>query len=180
MYEVKIYPGYYASSDGHIWSERSKKWLKPTHGYVTVARDAGGPKRIAVAKLVLMAHLDTYWKHVEYRDGDPTNAALSNVYWREHDHEPPMRGSAKMIMLARGKIAYVDADTYDDLSRFRWHATKIGVAARSASVKGYARKYQATELMHRRILGMSPNDARRVIHKNGNRLDNRRSNLKAT
>ena len=85
----------------------------------------------------------------------------------------------KMIPLTKGKIAYVDDDRYEELSKFKWHAKKIGdkyVAARKVSVKHYPREYQQTELMHRRIL--DSHDTRRVIHRNGNRLDNRLKNLK--
>jgi hypothetical protein len=67
-------------------------------------------------------------------------------------------------------IALVDQPDYIDLSRHCWCCTSEGYAARYH--KGiYVR-------MHRVIMGLSPGDGVQVDHINGNRLDNRRANLR--
>lgn len=78
------------------------------------------------------------------------------------------------IPLSRGLVAIVDADDYEELSQFKWHAHAHGYT-------NYARRNvtrddgsRSTEMMHQRI---QP-DAPAVDHINGNGLDNRRANLR--
>jgi hypothetical protein len=78
----------------------------------------------------------------------------------------------KEIVLKRGEITLVDDEDFDRLSEFRW----------TKSYRGYVHRYIKTGvsiLIHREVLGMSREDARLVDHINGNRLDNRRANLRA-
>lgn len=56
------------------------------------------------------------------------------------------------------------------LRRFSWYLLSNGYVAR--------REGDLTVLMHRQILGLLPRDGHRGDHINGNRLDNRRSNLR--
>lgn len=62
-----------------------------------------------------------------------------------------------------------DAD-YEHLFTYRWHATTTG----------YARSQQGATriLMHRVILGVTPEDKRDVDHIDHNRLNNQRANLR--
>ena len=78
------------------------------------------------------------------------------------------------IQLTQGKVAIVDAEDYEWLSKFKWHAHKRGqtwYARRAASGK--------TEFMHRTVLSHHGNDLTvgEVDHINGDGLDNRKSNL---
>ena len=66
----------------------------------------------------------------------------------------------------RGGYALVDDEDYGWLSRYRWNHGKNGYA--------YTYRPKAT-LMHRLIMGYPETE---VDHINGNRLDNRRSNLR--
>lgn len=78
----------------------------------------------------------------------------------------------KLIPLINGGSAIVDDGDFDFISRFRWRNFK-GYAAASVSSPVERTKHLS---MHRLIL-----DAPRhlqVDHKNGNSLDNRRSNLR--
>lgn len=87
----------------------------------------------------------------------------------------------KLIDLTKGKKALVDAEDFDLLMSFKWHAT-FG----SRETKWYARRALRFEeqvdfgvrqniSMHRFI--MRPPEHLVVDHLNGDSLDNRRSNL---
>lgn len=68
----------------------------------------------------------------------------------------------------------VDDDDYERLIGFNWHRTPCGYAARRVSVGA---NRQATLLMHREVMRVEP--GREVDHKSGDRLDNRKENLRA-
>jgi hypothetical protein len=78
------------------------------------------------------------------------------------------------IRLANGSYVLVDNADLDLLNRFTWVYQSSGYA--SAQTGG--RKNRKTFLMHR-LLTEAPDDCV-VDHKNGNKLDNRRSNLRVT
>jgi len=67
----------------------------------------------------------------------------------------------------------VDADDFDDLTSFNWHWAD-GYAARN--VQAPSGRYQET--MARRILGLGRGRHPQADHKDRNRLNNRRSNLR--
>lgn len=82
------------------------------------------------------------------------------------------------IALTQNKVAVVDAEDFEWLSKFKWHAHKRGrtwYARRTVESEG-SRK---TEFMHRAILGHHGYDltAGEVDHINGDGLDNRKANL---
>src|SRR6266566_1493572 len=76
------------------------------------------------------------------------------------------------ISLTQGRSALVDDKDYAWLSKWKWHCTEHGYARRC----GYPEKSPIS--MHREILGLQKGDRKIVDHKNGNKLDNRRSNLR--
>lgn len=80
---------------------------------------------------------------------------------------------AKMIPLTRGKFALVDDADYEWLSQWKWHCLLQGYAARRRKVSEGGRELI---LMHRQITGAI--DGFEVDHINGNKLDNRRRNLR--
>lgn len=73
------------------------------------------------------------------------------------------------IQLTRGGIALIDEADLAIVSAYRWTLTAYGYAATTARVK---------HQMHRLILGCVKGDGWVVDHINGDRLDNRRSNLR--
>lgn len=77
----------------------------------------------------------------------------------------------KVINLTKGQFTIVDDEDYDELNQWKWHVTKQGYAARSQH------KGCKTILMHRWIL--KPSDEEVTDHINGNKLDNRKTNLRA-
>lgn len=78
----------------------------------------------------------------------------------------------KEIELTRGCVALVDDEDFEWLNEWAWAITYNSYAKRDCSING--RRF--TVLMHRQIL-KAPNGIE-VDHINGNRLDNRKSNLR--
>ena len=76
------------------------------------------------------------------------------------------QGDVRMIPLGRGYYTYVDAADYEWLSQWTWHVQN-----------GYAVRYgKKVIFMHREI--MQPPDDKLVDHRNHNKLDNTRINLR--
>lgn len=73
------------------------------------------------------------------------------------------------IQLSRGRVALVDDADYEWLSAMAWHYNQNGYAV-------HTNNDGTKVLMHRLIVGALPEQI--VDHINGNRLDNRRSNLR--
>ena len=86
--------------------------------------------------------------------------------------EPP-NDKIRYIPLTRGLHAIVDAEDYEWLSQYKWHATKPTGSGRVYAARG---KSGATIFMHRMI--MRPPEGKVVDHVNGNGQDNRRGNLR--
>lgn len=80
----------------------------------------------------------------------------------------------KTILLTQGKVAFVDNQDFKWLSQWKWHFDR-----HSNGIGGYARrklpgdKHLRMHVAIARYLGLS-----RVDHKNQNKLDNRRCNLR--
>ena len=83
--------------------------------------------------------------------------------------------SMKQISLTQGLFAIVDDDNYEELSKHKWYASKIGKSY-------YARRDVGSPpnrkniLMHRQIMNASSD--KDIHHVNNKRLDNRKSNLR--
>ncbi|MCE9567426.1 MAG: HNH endonuclease [Planctomycetes bacterium] len=78
----------------------------------------------------------------------------------------------KAIPLNKGHIALVDADDYDCLSQWKWHISAKGYARRTVIIDGKSRGIS----MHRQI--MNTPDGMFTDHIDGDKLNNRRSNLR--
>ena len=81
----------------------------------------------------------------------------------------------KELILTKGQIAIVDDEDYQRIMIFKWsyHGGEFGYAARGIHIDG---KIQIIKL-HHEIIGR-PSKGYEVDHINGNRLDNRRCNLR--
>ena len=82
---------------------------------------------------------------------------------------PQCARGARWIRLTQGKFALVDARDFKRVSTHSWSVTN-----------GYASTHIGTPvvLMHRFVLGLGPGRVPEVDHKNLDRLDNRRRNLR--
>lgn len=79
------------------------------------------------------------------------------------------------VDLAQGKgYALVDEEDYERVAQLRWGLHPRGYAQRVYYEGGETK----AELMHRFIMGEPPEDGLDVDHINGDRLDNRRNNLR--
>lgn len=78
----------------------------------------------------------------------------------------------KKINLTNGKSSIIDDDDYDHLSKYKWLMTKNNYAVRYEYRNGETFQF----LMHRQIMGY-PIDME-IDHINGDKLDNRKLNLR--
>lgn len=81
----------------------------------------------------------------------------------------------KEIQLTQGKVALVDDEDFDFLNRWKWYATRIGKTFYAVRSERIGRSNKRV-CMHRAIL--QSQSGIMVDHKNGDGLDNRRSNLR--
>ena len=84
----------------------------------------------------------------------------------------------KEILLTQGKVAIVDDEDFEFLNQWKWH-----VAGGSGSGTGYARR--SIRLFNNKIISfnmhrvvMNPKNNEQIDHVNGNKFDNRKSNLR--
>lgn len=82
----------------------------------------------------------------------------------------PLRNRAGHIVA----FTVVDAADFEAVAAHRWHMTDKGYARRSTFVGGRVRCIR----LHRELLCLPPEDRREVDHINGDKLDNRRANLR--
>lgn len=78
-----------------------------------------------------------------------------------------------MIPLTRGLSAIVDDSDFAELNALKWHAAGNGYAVRSQRVKN---GNDLKIFMHKVLLNAAPGQL--VDHKDGDKLNNRRSNLR--
>jgi hypothetical protein len=79
----------------------------------------------------------------------------------------------KEIPLTQGRVALVDDEDFDRLSRFKWHFNN-GYAVRHEGPFGKQKRIY----MHREIIHIP--DGMETDHVNGNRCDNRKVNLRSS
>lgn len=98
------------------------------------------------------------------------------------DHPKPRReptakelaacpSGARLIALANGMFTIVDAEMFDELNRFNWSADKLGYVSQSGSSDS-----RRTISMARLVF--QPKKGYEVDHRNCNKLDNRKCNLR--
>lgn len=81
----------------------------------------------------------------------------------------------KYIPLTQGKFAIVDDEDYEELSKYKWHLSKLSIFYARKTRKYESGKF-STISMHRYLLNAQKGMF--VDHINGNGLDNRRSNIR--
>ncbi len=88
------------------------------------------------------------------------------------DDTIPQNPETRQIALNKGAFTIVDAADYDRLMKYRWRVSEKGYAMRTQTDKGKA----SGVTMHRMLL--DPPKGFMPDHINGDRLDNRRCNLR--
>jgi len=81
----------------------------------------------------------------------------------------------KLIPLTQNKYAIVDAEVYEELSKYKWYAMLSGNKYYAVRNMSLPNKHTLV-LMHRQVMN-APSD-KSVEHINGNSLDNRKDNLR--
>lgn len=76
----------------------------------------------------------------------------------------------KQILLTRGQFSIVDDEDFDYLNQWKWNCTKQGYAVRLEGAK------RSRITIHQKLL--NPPSGYDIDHINGDKLDNRRSNLR--
>lgn len=84
----------------------------------------------------------------------------------------------KKIKLTQGKYALVDDEDYPILNQFKWHLSGGGYAVRSQHIKLGVNQYKNKHVRMHRLINKTPKDLQ-TDHINGNKLDNRRCNLRS-
>lgn len=79
----------------------------------------------------------------------------------------------KEIKLTRGKFALVDDESYEELSRYKWHYSQQGYAARG----NYKDKKRSIVMMHWHIVG-KPEKGYCTDHIDRDKLNNTKANLR--
>lgn len=84
----------------------------------------------------------------------------------------------KEILLKTGEVVIVDDDLYDELSQYNWYLVGSGSGYASGYKRGTKQiKGKQKQIQMHRLITNAPKDMQ-VSHLNGNRLDNRKSNLR--
>jgi hypothetical protein len=87
----------------------------------------------------------------------------------------------KEIILPDRSIVLVDAEDFKELSRYKWHLLNHGVrryAKRYSTKKERELGYPIFIRMHRQIMKVIQYPGTGIDHRNGNGLDNQKSNLR--
>ena len=84
----------------------------------------------------------------------------------------------EIIVITKGLVYFVkvDDEDYDYFDGYKWHITKNGYVRRGSSITKDGIKIKFTEMIHREILNAQQGQI--VDHINGDKLDNRKENLR--
>lgn len=83
----------------------------------------------------------------------------------------------KFLLLTQGKATLVDDDMYEYLNQWKWRYHSGGYASRSEHVSGSKKNRIMRHIYLHRFIMNTP-EQMETDHINGNRLDNRKSNLR--
>ncbi|HDR9497632.1 TPA: HNH endonuclease [Burkholderia cepacia] len=79
------------------------------------------------------------------------------------------------IYTSRGQVIIVSPEDWREMAQWFWNIGAAGYAQRNIKLEDGRR---ALSMMHREIIGCTRGDGMQVDHRNLNRLDNRRDNLR--
>jgi len=84
----------------------------------------------------------------------------------------------KEIPLTQGKVALVDDADYEWLNQWKWYVVQDVRTFYVLHKVRLAKNKRRIESMHRLILGLQEGDRRQADHRDGNGLNNQKSNLR--
>lgn len=179
---------YSVSKEGEIRNDVTQKILKPNKdkdGYLIVYLGKPYQKTIRLARLVLST-----FKPIEkdattlvmYKDGNPLNCSLSNLFWKS-DLNKDIPGEQWKKIIVQDKETWY---SISDQGRVRNDSTKTILQGKYNSHTGYMSAHLRYRLdkyisIHREVMkAFSPCEEQNVLevnHLNGIKTDNRLSNL---
>lgn len=118
--------------------------------------------------------------HLSARAVLKTPASVARIDQRLRRIDPNMPDTItpyREIPLTQGKVALVDAEDFQRVSQFKWHAFKNQSGKWYARSTSLVRKIGKSLWMHRLILNIG--DEHKVDHRDGDGLNNQRTNLRA-
>ena len=84
----------------------------------------------------------------------------------------------KELKLPCGKYTLLDDEDYEKYKSYAWRIAGPGYVARNEVITRKGIRNQNSIILHREIMGLVKHDGLQVDHKNGNKLDNRKVNLR--
>lgn len=84
--------------------------------------------------------------------------------------------ATQIVPLTKGKFSIVDADRFEEISKYKWYCSSPGCYAERRTWDPVKKKHGRV-FMHRQIYGEVPNGSE-IDHINRDKLDNRRCNLR--
>ena len=84
----------------------------------------------------------------------------------------------KQIKLTQGKVALVDDSDYEELSKYKWYASRYKNIWYAERMGKLVSGKKCVIRMHRQILNLTYKDNKYVDHRNHNGLDNQKNNLR--
>lgn len=84
---------------------------------------------------------------------------------------------SKQIQLSKGKFATVDEEDFEYLNQWKWYVNSDGYAVRSERFKTESGRISTRTIRMHRVIAQAP-PTYEVDHKFGDRLDNRKQNLR--
>ena len=110
-----------------------------------------------------LPYCNKHWQRIE-RNG------TVDLVGRKSTNSFETVGDKLVVITQSGDVILADADDYDRLKKYSWCISKTGYAVANIN-------YRVTK-MHRYIMLKNLSDSVVVDHANGNRLDNRKTNLR--
>lgn len=171
---IQDFPNYSISNMGRVRNDITNKILKVNYNKRKKANfynllKNGKYYNIYVSKLLGMAFIDNpnNYEIVSHIDKNSLNNDLSNLKWISYKNKYVIKDNFIIGYTSKGEEFYFDLEDYDKIKDYCWYINNLGYVVSSKT-----KKHKAIKL-HNLIM----NDFL-IDHKNRNKLDNRKENLR--